>query len=179
MVEDASPIRQLFGDVSGRVPEEAGEALAPAAYIESMRIPVFRALRHMADCVKLTKTREEEDTYKRQDQEVHQRIHFLEDSRPGIVGTIDRLKRRRAELAKEMEQVTKAIDAEEKRLQELPSVIADLKWERQHLAHEALKLHRHMSEVPGSAEDDQRVLDSADQIRRRAIAAINALLGDL
>nr|TKW02840.1 hypothetical protein SEVIR_7G035658v2 [Setaria viridis] len=144
-----------------------------------MRIPVFRAVRHMADRAKLTKTREEEDLYKRQAQEVHQLIHFLEDSRPRIVGTIDRLKRRRAELAKEMEQVTREITAEEKRLQELPSVIADLKRERQHLAHEALKLHRHMSEVPGSAEDDQRVLDSADQIRRRAIAAINALLGDL
>ena len=179
MVEDASPIRQLFGDVSGRVPEEEEEALALAAYIESMRIPVFRALRHMADRAKLTKTHEEEDTYKCQAQEVHQRIHFLEDSRPGIVGTIDCLKRRRAELAKEMEQVTKAIDTKEKRLQELPSVVADLKRERQHLAHEALKLHRHMPEVPRSAEDDQRVLDSADQIRRRAIAAIDALLGDL
>ena len=92
---------------------------------------------------------------------------------------IDHLKHRRVELAKEMEHVTKEIAAEEKRLQELPSVIADLKRERQHLAHEALRLHRHMSEVPGSAEDDQRVLVSADQIRRRAIAAINALLGDL
>ena len=153
--------------------------MAPAAFIESMRIPVFRALRHMADHAKLAKTREEEDAYKSQAQEVHQRIHFLEDSRPGIIGEIDRLKRRRAELAKEMEQVTKAISAEEKRLQELPSVIADLKRERQHLAHEALKLHHNASEVPGSADEDQRVLDSADQIRRRAITAIDTLLGNL
>jgi len=153
--------------------------LVPAAFIESMRIPVFRALRHMADRAKLAKTREEEDAFKRQAQEAHRRIHFLEDSRPGIIGEIDRLKRRRAELAKEMEQVTKAISAEEKRLQDLPSVIADLKRERQHLAHEALKLHRSASEVPGSADEDQRVLDSADQIRRRAIAAIDTLLGNL
>nr|TKW15445.1 hypothetical protein SEVIR_5G237000v2 [Setaria viridis] len=177
LVEDALPIRQLFGDVSGRVPEEAEEALAPNAYIESMRIPVFRALRHMDDRAKLAKTREEEDSYKHRAQEVHHRIHFLKNSHSGIVGTIDRLKRRRAELAKEMEQVVKEIAIEEQKLQDLPSVIADLKQERQHLAHEALRLHRHMPEVPGSAEDDQRVLDSADQIRRRAIAAINALLG--
>nr|TKW32194.1 hypothetical protein SEVIR_2G154350v2 [Setaria viridis] len=144
-----------------------------------MRIPVFRALRHMADRAKLAKTREEEDAFKHQAQEAHQRIHFLEDSRPGIIGEIDRLKRRRAELAKEMEQVTKAISAKEKRLQELPFVIADLKRERRHLAHEALKLHRSASEVPGSADEDQRVLDSADQIRRQAIAAIDTLLGNL
>jgi len=108
---------------------------------------------------------------------VHQRINFLESSRPDIVGTIDRLKRRRAELAKEMEQVTKDIAAEEKRLQELPSVIAELKQERQNLAREAIRLHCHMPEIPGSADDDQRVLDSADQIRQRAIATIDALLG--
>ena len=78
-----------------------------------------------------------------------------------------------------MEQVTKAISAEESKLQELPSVIADLTRERQRFAHEALRLHRSTSEVPGSAEEDQRVLDSADQIRRRAITAIDTLLGNL
>ena len=108
---------------------------------------------------------------------MHQWINFLENSRPDIVGTIDRLKRRRAELAKEMEQVTKDIAAEEKRLQELPSVVAWLKQERQNLAREAIRLHRHMPEIPGSADDDQRVLDSADQIRQQAIATIDALLG--
>nr|TKV94046.1 hypothetical protein SEVIR_9G247700v2 [Setaria viridis] len=126
LVEDASPIRQLLSEIRGRVPEEAEEALVPAAYIESMRIPVFKALRHMADRAKLAKAREEEDSCKHRAQEVHQRISFLESSRPDIVGAIDRLKRRRAKLAKEMEQVTKAIAAEEKRLQDLPSVIAEL-----------------------------------------------------
>nr|TKW21227.1 hypothetical protein SEVIR_4G174000v2 [Setaria viridis] len=179
LVEDASPIRQLFSDVSGRVPEEAEEALAPPAFIESMRIPVFRALRHMADRAKLAKTREDENAFKRQAQEANRRIHVLEDSRPAIISEIDRLKRRRAELAKEMEQVTKAISAEEDKLQELPSAIADLTRERPRFAQEALRLHRNASEVPGSAEEDQRVLDSADQIRRRAITAIDTLLGNL
>ncbi|RLM77997.1 uncharacterized protein C2845_PM12G12870 [Panicum miliaceum] len=151
--------------------------MEPAAYIESMQTLVFRALRHMADRAKLAKAREEEDSYKHRAQEVHRRISFLENSRPDIVGAIDRLKRRKAELAKEMEQVIKAIAAEEKRLQDLPSVIAELKQERQNLAHEAIKIHRHMPEVPRSADDDQRTLDSADQVRQRAIAAINALLG--
>ncbi|RLN12283.1 hypothetical protein C2845_PM09G10580 [Panicum miliaceum] len=95
-----------------------------------MQIPVSRALRHMADRAQLAKTREKADSYKHRAQEVHQRINFLESARPDIVGTIDRLKRRRAELAKEMEQVTKDIAAEEKKLQELPSVIVGLKQER-------------------------------------------------
>ncbi|RLM78240.1 hypothetical protein C2845_PM12G13270 [Panicum miliaceum] len=145
--------------------------------MESMQTSVFRALRHMADRAKLAKAREEENSYKHRAQEVHQRINFLENSRPDIVSAIDRLKQRRAELAKEMELVTKAIAAEEKRLQDLPSVIAELKQERHNLAREAIKIHRHMPEVPGSADDDQRIVDSADQIRQRALAAIDALLG--
>ena len=76
-----------------------------------------------------------------------------------------------------MEQVTKAIAVKEKRLQDLPSVIAELKQERHNLVHEAIKIHRRMPEVPGSADDDQKILDSADQVRQRAITAINALLG--
>ena len=142
-----------------------------------MQTPVSRALRHMADRAQLAKTREEADSYKHRAQEVHRRINFLKSCRPDIVGTIDRLKRRRAELAKEMEQITKDIAAEEKKLQELPSIISEQKQERQHLARETIRLRRHMSEVPGSADDDQRVLDSADQIKRQAIAAIDAFLG--
>nr|TKW32159.1 hypothetical protein SEVIR_2G151900v2 [Setaria viridis] len=49
LVEDASPrsslsIRQIFNKIKGRVPEDAEEALALAAFIESIQIPVFRAL---------------------------------------------------------------------------------------------------------------------------------------
>ncbi|RLN28215.1 hypothetical protein C2845_PM05G16890 [Panicum miliaceum] len=141
-----------------------------------MQTPVSRALRHMADRAQLAKTWEEADSYKHRAQEVHQRINFLESCCPDVVVTIDRLKRRRAELAKEMEQITKDIAAEEKKLQELSSVITGLKQERQNLAREAIRLRRHMSEVPGSADDDQRVLDSAEQIKQRAIAAIDAFL---
>ncbi|RLN38827.1 hypothetical protein C2845_PM01G23760 [Panicum miliaceum] len=65
-----------------------------------MQTPVFRDWRHMADRAKLAKAREEEDYYKHRAQEVHRRISFLENSRSDIVGAIDRLKWRRAELAK-------------------------------------------------------------------------------
>ena len=94
----------------------------PVAYIETMRVPVFRALRHMADRAKLDMVHQEEESYKHRAQEVHRRIGLLETSRPSIVSEIDRLKRRRVELAKEMELVVKAIATEEKKLEDLPTV---------------------------------------------------------
>lgn len=61
-----------------------------------------------------------------------------------------------------MEQVMKAIAAEEKRLHDLPAIIANLKQQRQNLAYEAIRLHRSMPEIPGSADDHQRSLYSAN-----------------
>ncbi|XP_072146303.1 uncharacterized protein [Setaria viridis] len=165
LAEDAEPIRQIFNEIKGQVPEDAEEVPTPAAYIKTMQVPVFRALRHMADHSKLEMVHQEEESYKHHAQEVHQQIGLLETSRPSIVNAIDRLKRRRGELAKEMELVVKAITAEEKKLEDLPTVIVDLKQERQSLAHEAIRLHRNTPKVPGSADDDQRVLDAADQVR--------------
>ncbi|RLM85989.1 aminotransferase-like protein [Panicum miliaceum] len=107
-----------------------------------MQISVSRALQRMADRAQMAKTQEEVDSYKHRAQEVHHRINFLENCRPDIVGAIDRLKRSRAELAKEMEQITKEIAAEEKKLQELPTIIGELKQERQHLARETIRLRR-------------------------------------
>ncbi|RLN11439.1 hypothetical protein C2845_PM09G06460 [Panicum miliaceum] len=101
-MEDASPIRRLFNEVKDRIPDEVSENLGYAAYIEGMQIPVSRALQRMADRAQMAKTQEEVDSYKHRTQEVHHKINFLENCRPDIVGAIDRLKRRRAELAKEM-----------------------------------------------------------------------------
>jgi len=51
----------------------------------------------------LEKVRREEESYKQRAQEVYRQIGILETSRLSIVSAIDQLKRRRAELAKEME----------------------------------------------------------------------------
>ncbi|XP_072148509.1 uncharacterized protein [Setaria viridis] len=60
--------------------QDAEEALAPTAYIESMQILVFKALQHMANCAKLEKAREEEETYKRQAQEPNRLSPGLEQA---------------------------------------------------------------------------------------------------
>lgn len=67
-----------------------------------------------------------------------------------------------------MELVSCAIIAEEKRLAELPDAIKELEREKQSHARQALKLHRSTSDVPGSAVEDQQVIDTADQIHLRA-----------
>jgi prefoldin subunit 5 len=52
------------------------------------------------------------------------RIEFLSSSRPDIVDSIDRLKKCRAELMKELNQVDQDLKVEEQKLAELPDTIA-------------------------------------------------------
>jgi predicted nucleic acid-binding Zn-ribbon protein len=51
-------------------------------------------------------------------------IESLSSSHPDIVDSIDRLKKRRAELMKELNQVDQDLKAEEQKFADLPSTIA-------------------------------------------------------
>jgi hypothetical protein len=52
------------------------------------------------------------------------RIKFLSFSRPDFVSSIDQLKKRRAELMKELDQVGQDLSTEEQKLADLPGTIA-------------------------------------------------------
>jgi archaellum component FlaC len=51
------------------------------------------------------------------------RIKFISSSRPDIISSIDRLKKRRAELMKELDLVGQDLSTEEQKLADLPSTI--------------------------------------------------------
>jgi len=55
--------------------------------------------------------------------DVKPRIEVLENSRPGIVAEIDRLKARRAQIMKELAEVSTSLQEEENKLDALPEDI--------------------------------------------------------
>ena len=55
--------------------------------------------------------------------DVKPRIEVLENSRPGIVAEIDRLKARRAQIMKELAEVSTSLQEEENKLDPLPEDI--------------------------------------------------------
>lgn len=126
LVENAEPIRRLLNELKRQVPENTEEAILPAAHMEVLRIQVTKALQCTADRENQEKLRQEKDLHKLWADDLHHRIDFLKKSRPTIVGEIDRLKARRAKLAKEMELVGHTIITEEKKLADLPATIHNL-----------------------------------------------------
>ncbi|CAN6348214.1 unnamed protein product [Urochloa humidicola] len=126
----------------------------------------------------LERQRQEEllKTKKDQATETKDRIDFLESNRSSIVNWIDWLKARRAELAKEIALLKDELTIEEQKLRDLPDTVTDLKKTLSAQVSDTVKLHKSIKQIPGSAEDDQRTIDEIEQIRRRAISAVDDLL---
>jgi septal ring factor EnvC (AmiA/AmiB activator) len=74
-------------------------------------------------------------------------IEFLSSSHPDIVDSIDRLKKRRAELMKELNQVDQDLKAEEQKFADLPSTIAAMQEQRESGARQAQVLREQVQMV--------------------------------
>ena len=176
LLRNAEPIRKIFNDLRSHFPPETHADIVPAAYIEGHQIRFEQAKLRLADWASKQNIQKEVDIKKAAVEETKNRIAFLEESRPSMVANVDRLRTRRAELAKELQSVTTELAAEEKKLLELPGVIEGLKKKMKTQAADALKLHRKAKPIASSPSEDQRVIDDIDAIRRRAINALNKLI---
>ncbi|PUZ67176.1 hypothetical protein GQ55_3G412000 [Panicum hallii var. hallii] len=83
---------------------------------------------------------------------------------------------RRADLMKELEAVTLALAEEEMKLEKLPNAIKKMKVDMKTPIREAIRLHKLIKPILGSAEDDQREIDEGDQICLSAVDAIQSFL---
>jgi chromosome segregation ATPase len=93
------------------------------------------------------------------------RIEFLSSSHPDIVSNIDRLKKRRAELMKELDQVGQDLSTEEQKLADLPGTITTMQEQRDSLARPAQTLRSEEQSIPGSVDVDCQEIKAVDQLR--------------
>jgi len=86
------------------------------------------------------------------------------------------LSAKREALLAELKQVEEALSQAQHEESQLPEAIKTLKQERNIQARKALQMKKKLKPVEGSADEDIREIEEADQIRLRAILAIRALL---
>ena len=65
------------------------------------------------------------------------------------------------------------------RLSQLPLALKQLEAEKQEQAHQAYQLHKSLQPIPGSIEADNKEVQQANNIRLRAMIAIQNALGPL
>jgi chromosome segregation ATPase len=175
LVQDAGQIRDLFFRIRGHLPEIAIEALVPAAYIKSQQFEVLKVKQRLADRSRQEQMAKDKESQVARVDDLRRRIDTLRCSRPTIIGEIDRLKARKAELMKELRLIGDAITVEETKLAELLNAIDGLEQEKLRYAQQANRLHKNIQLIPGSADANLKKIEDADQIRLHAIDTIRGL----
>jgi len=112
---------------------------------------------------------------KRLADEKHKSIGILQSSGETLKQKISDLSARGEALLAELKQVEEALSQAQQEEIQLPDMIKTLQQERNTQARKALQMKKRLKPVEGSADENIREIE-ADQIRLRAISAIQALL---
>ena len=108
--------------------------------------------------------------------EKHKSIGILKSSGDVLKQKISDLSARRETLLVELKQIEEALSQAQQEESQLPETIKTLEQERNAQARKALQMKKKLKPVEGSANEDMKGIEEADQIRLRAISAIQALL---
>ena len=113
---------------------------------------------------------------KRLADEKHKSIGILQCSVETLKQKNSDLSARRETLLSELKQGEEALSQAQQEESQLPEMIKTLQQEQNIQARKALQMKKKLKPVEGFADDDIREIEEADQIRLRAISAIQALL---
>ena len=108
--------------------------------------------------------------------EKHKSVGILNSSGDVLKQKISDLSVNREALLAELKQVEEALSQAQQEESQLPEVIKTLEQERNVQARKALQVKKKLKPVEGSTDEDMKEIEEADQIRLRAISAIQALL---
>jgi hypothetical protein len=165
LINDSDHVKTIFKTIRGQVPTDVEENLFPAVHLESRQLQYQRAAHRITDRVAQAQLKEEMLQLKQTADEKHKNISNLQTSGADLKQKILDLSAKRAAL-------THAKQEED----QLPNIIKTLQQERDIQARKALALKKKLKPVEGTADEDAKELKEADEIRLRAISAIQSLL---
>jgi len=175
LVDDSDPGKALFKTLRGQIPADAEEILFQAAHLESRQLQYQRAARRLADRAAQTQLSEEMMKEKLLTDEKHKNIDTLKSSGDALKQKISDLSAKRETLLAELKQVEDALSQAQQEESQLPETIKLLEQVRNVHGRKALQSKK-LKPVEGSADEDVKEIEAANQIRLRAISAIQALL---
>jgi len=176
LVDYSDPAKALFKTLRGQIPADAEEVLFQAAHLESRQLQYQRAAQRLADRAAHAQLSEEMMKVKLLADKKHKNIGILKSSGDALKHKISDLSAKREALLAELKQVEEALSQAQQEENQLPEAIKLLEQERNVHGHKALQLKKKLKPVEGSADEDIKEIEAANQIRLRAISAIQALL---
>ena len=176
LVDDSDPTKTLFRTLRGQIPADVEEILFQAAHLESCQLQYQRAAQRLADRAAQTRLSKEMMKEKLLTDEKHKNIGILKSSGDALKQKVSDLSAKREAVLAELKQVEDALSQAQQEESQLPGTIKLLEQERNAHGRKALQLKKKLKPIEGSADDDIKEIETANQIRLRAISAIQALL---
>ena len=174
MIDDSDPAKALFKALRGQIPADAEDILFKAAHLEIRQLQYQKAAQRLANRATHAQISEEMMKVKLLANENQKSVGILKSSGDMLKQKISDLSAQREALLAELKQ--EALSQAQQEESQLPEAIKTLEEERNIQARKALQMKKKLKPVEGSADDDMKEIEEADQIRLRAISMIQALL---
>ena len=158
------------------LPDELVEALTPVAFMEFHKITVTRTLRRLSDRKAQAEHVNLAVLAEQKAEEEKKKHEAVQATSAAIQPRLDRLRKERADLQAALAAKEKEIDTEEAALAKISEELRIHQAALTSAVNQAKQQRDAIRTIPGSLEDDLRVLDDINKIRLTAIAAIQRFL---
>ncbi len=174
LVTNCGPICARFADIQALLPDELADALTPAVYLEQHQFKLEKARQRLAD---RRERKEIEATIQHNRQLVHAEISKLDQLSEGpIKSNIDRLEARKIDLIAQLQEYNAELDMEYKKLADLLQAVEEQKAKLKSAIRNIADMTKSLKVIPGTDAQDAQAIEEANQIRQRAISAIEKYL---
>jgi len=176
LVDDSDSAKVLFKTLRGQILADAEEILFQATHLESRQLQYQNAAQRLADRATHAQLSEEMMKVKLLADEKHKSIGILKSSGDVLKQKVSDLSAKRDALLAELKQLEEALSQAQQEESQLPEMIKTLEQERNIQARKALQMKKKLKPVEGSADEDIKEIEEANQIRLHTISTIQALL---
>ncbi|BAH91299.1 Os01g0751700 [Oryza sativa Japonica Group] len=174
LVVDRGSIRTRLYEVQALIPEDLADVLTLAAYLEQHQFKLEKAKLRLAE---RRDRKEIKATIQTNRQLVHEEKTKLDQLSEGLIkSNIDRLEARKIELLAQLEECNAELDIEHKKLADLPKSIEEQKARLKSAIKNVADLTKSLKVISGTDAQDAQAIEEVEQIRQRAILAIQRYL---
>nr|BAD69237.1 aminotransferase-like [Oryza sativa Japonica Group] len=174
LVTNCGSIRARFADIQASLPDELVDALTPAVYLEQHQFKLEKARQRLAD---LREHKDIEATIQTNRQLVHEEKAKLDQLSEGLIkSNIDRLEARKIELLAQLQECNAELDLEHRKLADLLQAVEEQKARLKSAIKNVAEMTKSLKVIPGTDAQDAQAIEEINQIRQRAISAIQRYL---
>ena len=174
LVVDCGSIRTHLHEVQTQIPDKLADILTPAVYLEQHQFKLEKAKLRLAE---RQERKDIEATIQANRQLVHEEKAKLDQLSEGpIKSNIDRLEARKIELLAQLQECNAELDLENKKLADLPQSIEEQKARLKSAIKNVADMTKYFKVIPGTDAQDAQAIEEVEQIRQRAISAIQRYL---